>query len=269
MSPIKEPKFFALEGHPLDFAGPGDERIGKDTTVTFEAYAKLFERAAGAAAVGESSTLYLNHHDAPDSIARRLPDVKLVAILRDPAARAYSAFLHLTRDGYEPLKDFDEALRAEPERMKQGWYYYWWYRDRGFYARDLERYFARFPPEQILVRLHDELDRDPHAVLADIFDFLGVDADFRPDVRARHNVSGYARSARLQRFLRSQHGLRERAKRAVPERWGHRVMTSLQGANLARPSLDPRIRADLVEGYAEDIVRLERLIGRDLSDWLC
>ncbi len=268
MSPVKEPKFFALAGHALDFNGPGDERIRIDTTVTLEAYRKLFERVHDETAIGESSTLYLNHEDAPDAIARHLPDVKLIAILRDPAARAYSAFQHLTRDGYEPLRDFDEALRAEPERKKNGWYYYWWYRDRGYYHRDLRRYFDRFAPDQIRVYLHDELDRDPQGVLADIFRFLGVDAGFRPDVRVRHNVSGQARSARLQRVLRSQPSLRIVTKRVIPERWGHRLASSIQGMNLERPPLDVRTRARLVEGYVEDVRRLEGLIGRDLSHWL-
>lgn len=121
MSPVKEPGFFALEGHPLDFRGPGDEWLRQATTTTLEAYQKLFEGVRDEPAVGEASVLYLHHHAAPEAIARYVPDVKLVAVLRDPVERAYSAFLYQTRNGREPLADFEEALRAEPRRIADGW----------------------------------------------------------------------------------------------------------------------------------------------------
>ena len=54
----------------------------------------------------------------------------------------------------------------------------------------------------------------------------------------------------------------------APEQWGHRLSSAVQPANLARPPMRPETRADLVEGYRDDIGRLEQLIGRDLSHWL-
>ena len=267
MSPVKEPKFFALEGHSLDFRGPGDERIRAETTTTLSAYRQLFDGVRDEIAVGEASTLYLSHETAPDAIARYVPDVRLIALLRDPAARAHSAFQHLTRDGWEPLAEFEEALRDEPRRIAEGWYYFWYYRDRGFYGRDLGRYYQRFDPDRIRVYLYEDFSRDPFVVLADIFRFLGVAAGFRPDVAARHNPSGRARSARLQRFLSRRHPLKEAAKALVPERLGHRLISLLQPANLASDALRPETRAWLVDGYREDSRRLETLIGRDLSAW--
>ena len=53
MSALKEPKFFALEGHPLDFRGPGDERIRAETTTTLEAYRRLFHGVRAEIAIGE------------------------------------------------------------------------------------------------------------------------------------------------------------------------------------------------------------------------
>ena len=144
MSPVKEPGFFALEGHPLDFRGPGDERLRETTATTLESYEKLFSEARGESAVGESSVLYLYDGNAHESIARHIPDVKLLAVLRNPVDRAYSAFLHRTRDGYETCATFEEALAAEPQRAADGWYYGWRYREYGFYHRSLVRYYDRF-----------------------------------------------------------------------------------------------------------------------------
>ncbi len=269
MSPVKEPRFFALEGHSLDFRGPGDERIRLETTTSLEAYRKLFDGVQDELAVGEASVLYLHHDRAAAAIAKYVPDVKLIAVLRHPAERAYSGFLYRTRDGREPLRNFEDALREEPRRIADGWYYGWHDRDQGFYHRNLLRYFERFDPSRIRVYLYEDFDRNPLTVLSDVFSFLGVDPGFQPDVRVRHNPSGRARSPGLQRLLTTRHPLKEALKALVPEQWGHRLIARLQPANLERPPLRPETRARLVEGYREDIRQLERLIGRDLSHWLC
>jgi hypothetical protein len=267
MSPVKEPKFFALEGHPLDFRGPGDERFREGTTTRLEDYRKLFDQVSDERAVGEASVLYQYHEAASEAIARYVPDVKLIAVLRNPVERAYSGFLVKLHRGYEPLSGFDEALGAEPGRIADGWSYTWCYRDQGFYHRNLTRYFERFDPEQIRVYLYEDLERDPHRLVTDIFHFLGVDAGFRANLTI-HNRSGVPRSARLQRLLTRSHPVKEAAKSVIPEEWGHRVISRLSRGNLRRPPLRPETRARLIEGYYEDIRRLEGLIGRDLSHWL-
>jgi len=268
MSSVKEPKFFALNGHSLNFRGPGDERFNLDTTTTLAAYRQLFEQVRNEQAVGEASVIYLHHPTASEAIARYIPDVKLVAVLRNPVDRAYSAFLFQLREGYEPLADFDGALHAESQRIADGWYYTWHYRDQGFYHRNLQRYFERFDPSQVRVYLHEELEQGPQVMLTDIFRFLGLDDRFRPDVATRHNPSGRPRSVRAQRLLTRPNPVKEAAKSLMPERFGHRLISRLQAVNLERPPLRPETRAALVEGYRDDIRRLEDLLGRDLSHWL-
>ena len=268
MSPAKEPKFFALAGHALDFTGPGDGRVRRGTTTTLEDYAALFEGAGRARAVGEASTIYLHHARAPGAIAQALPGVKLIAVLRQPADRAYSAFLHLTRDGHEPCARFEDALADEPRRIAAGWYYFWHYRARGYYLEGLQRYYRAFPAAQIRVYLYDDFRDRPVETLQDMFRFLEVDDGFVPDMSARHNVSGVARSARAQRWLLGDGRLKRALKTVVPEALGHRAVSLLQRQNLTRPGLRPELRAELTRGYRQDILGVEGLIGRDLSGWL-
>jgi len=165
MSPVKEPRFVALEGHALDFRGPGDKRVRETTVTTLEGYQRLFDGVRDERAAGEASVLYLHHPDAAVSIARYVPDVKLIALLRDPSERAYSAFLYHTRDGHEPLATFEEALDDEARRLAAGWYHGWGYRDFGFYHRHLSRYFGRFDADRIRVYLTEDLDRAPHQLV--------------------------------------------------------------------------------------------------------
>jgi hypothetical protein len=268
VSRVKEPRFFALEGHPLDFRGPGDDRVREGAVTTLAAYQQLFDGVREQRAIGEASVLYLYHPDAVDSIARRIPDVKLVAVLRNPAERAYSAFLYRIRDGVEPLTSFEEALDAEPRRMAEGWYYGWYYRDIGFYHRQLRRYYDRFDRSRIQVHLYDDLQRDPITMMKAVFGFLGVDDGFRPDVSVHHNPSGFPKHPRVQRWLSARHPVKEALKSVIPEQWGHKVISWLQPKNLIRPPLSQETKARLLDGYREDILRLQDLIGRDLSDWL-
>src|SRR3954453_12461513 len=122
--------------------------------------------------VGEASPSYLFHPLAPDRVARLLPDARLIALLRSPVERAFSHYQHEVALGREPLS-FEEAIDREDERMRgelehmlRDPYYFshtWWnytYVARGRYAEQLERWFADFPREQLLVLLTDELAAD-------------------------------------------------------------------------------------------------------------
>ena len=268
MSKAKEPKFFALKGHSLDFRGPHDERIRSGTTTELSDYLALFREARDAIAIGEASTIYLDDERAPGAIAARVPGARLVAILRHPAERAFSAFQHLVRDRYEPLPTFEEGLAAEEQRMRDGWYMQYEYKGRGFYARSLKRYLARFDPARIRIYLYEDFVERPLWLLSDLFGFLGVDPDFTPDISTRHNVSGRARSSGLQRWLTGRKPLKEALKKAIPERWGHRAISWVQSHNLVRTGMKPETRRYLIGEYGDDIRELQDLIGRDLSHWL-
>ncbi|MCV5961443.1 sulfotransferase, partial [Escherichia coli] len=69
--------------------------------------------AGEARAVGEASHESLYRPRAVENIRRHIPGARFIAVLRDPADRAYSHFMHLVRNGTEPLADFEAALAAE------------------------------------------------------------------------------------------------------------------------------------------------------------
>jgi len=95
-----------------------------------------------------------------------------------------------------------------------------------------------------------------------------VDTGFKPDSSPRHNVSGRARSAGLQRWLTRSHPFKEALKSWIPEAWGHRVISWVQPLNVVRAEMNPETRRCLIDEYRDDIEGLQVLIGRDLSHWL-
>ena len=277
MSPFKEPKFFALEGEKLDFRGPAAEwGINRAQYTDIEAYRDLFKDASGERARGEASTLYLYSPKAPGRINHYVPNVKLVAVLRNPVERAYSAYLHMVRDSREPLGDFAQALRVEEARIAENWAPVYHYKHRGFYYAQLKRYFDAFDRDRIRVYLYEDLRSDPAGMVQDIFRFLEVDDSFAPDVSARHNVSGIPKSETLQAvylLLRRPNALRSVLRPLLPAKVRSKVrsraLSSIRKRNVARaPRMSPEVRAELTEAYRGDILKLEELLQRDLSGWL-
>jgi hypothetical protein len=265
-SPVKEPRFFVDEAKALaDAAGPGD---GETKMMSLLAeYEALFADAGDAAVRGEASPAYLYDAEAPAKIAALVPDAKLIAILRNPVERAYSNFLYLVREGREPLHDFGAALEAEAERREGGWSTNWFYKDKGFYAAQLERYLAHFERDQIHCILYEDYNADPEPAVRDVYRFLGVDDGFSQDLSIRLNVSGLPKSKGLQRVSNRSRRLKWLIEPLVPDRV-RRGLLKAQNKNLSRPPLPADVRASLIADYREDIERLRELTGLDVSGWL-
>lgn len=160
----------------------------------FEHYAQLFAAAAPDQVAGEASTSYLYHPVCAPRIAADLPGVKIVALLRHPADRAWSSYWHTRRHGMESLS-FEAAIEQESEReahpadpldeLRPHAY-----TGRSRYAEQIARLQALFPRADLYFGLFDDLVDDPLRVARGVFDFLGVDPEFRPpSVAVRLNTS--------------------------------------------------------------------------------
>lgn len=275
MSPVKEPKFFALEGSDLDFRGPGDREANRFSVTSIEGYKALFDAVCCETAIGEASPLYLYYSGAPARIKQYVPEAKLIAILRNPAERAYSQFLHLIRDGREPLDDFGLALWQEEARIRDNWAFGWHYKQVGFYCDQLKRYFETFDENQLKVYLYEDLEGNPAGVLKDLFRFLDVDDTFTPNTSVRPNVAGVPRNRSLHalhEFLIKPHPLKSALKPVLPSHLSRRAVKRLTNAvrsrNLIKPPFPEEAREHLVDVYREDVLQLQELIQRDLSGWL-
>lgn len=155
MSRRKELRFFPFENQRPDYRGPGDALDVSTVTTTIDDYRAHFAAAEGYPARGEASPVYLYLPRSAERIKHYLPEVKLVAILRHPAERAYSQYLMMRKWNGEKL-NFTEALAAEDQRVADGWGHRWHYRRRGFYATQLKSYFDLFKREQLRIYLYED-----------------------------------------------------------------------------------------------------------------
>jgi hypothetical protein len=165
----------------------------------------------------------------PADIARRIratvPDVRLIAVLRNPVDRAQSALVHHKRAGrIHPRAALLETVRTcSPEEDWMGIV------TGGWYAVSLQPFVELFG-ERLLVLLHDDIGPDTSAVFARALRHVGAAPDFVP--------------ASLERVVFSNRDGADVGTGVSPEEW-----------------------AELFEYFRDDVDRLERMLGRDLSIW--
>ncbi len=271
MSSPKEPGFFAFDGRRLDFQGPLMPHSRFQEPLDWTAYLALFDGAAEYPVRGEASTYYTYcwPEQTANHIHHRLPQARLIALLRQPAERAYSAFGMMRQKRLEPLADFRRALTAERSAVRARWTPDFRYAQNGMYYSCLKPYFDHFPRSQICVYLYEDWNDRPAEILHDICRFLEIDEMFTPAMAARRNVTRLTRSKTLNTLLKRAHPFKALLRPLLPARWRKGLLRRLRRWNERPPlPLDPALRRKLTESYREDILRLQELIGLDLGHWL-
>jgi len=283
LSPIKEPCFFADEIRPKNFseavrprlmreleeteaflAGPMLEKRNGGFVVDWGGYLTLFAGACGQPAVGEGSINYLWSPTAPHNIAAHIPGARILMLLRDPASRAYSQYLHGVTNGLIGVsfrRHLERSLHHGPLFDDAHPFL-----EFGQYHQQVTRYLEFFPRTQVFIRLYEDFrDRQPQT-LREVFEFLGVDPGVKIDASVRHREPRVPRHLRFG-YLLKRSGIWEAGSQRLPRRWRNAV-----SAALLRPrhqlQMDAEDRAFLVAYYRDDIEKLAALIGRDLSAWL-
>jgi hypothetical protein len=239
-------------------------------------YRSLFRPARADQMVGEDSTTYLASRLAPARIAELLPGAKLIALLRDPVARAYSHYWHNVSRG-RATEPFARTLHRAPGS----------YLSRGFYAEQLARYRPLFGPDQLRVVFFEDFVADQQRTVDALCEFLGLPETIdvsrvtthRNAARAPLHLPTRLLVNRLSRPLR-----RTRYNRRIPNMPGFRPTSG--GVRIGRSPLVDRV-AELYESVlpgrrpppmAEETRRflqqlfrrrnsgLSELVGRDVSE---
>ena len=265
MTKIKEPMFFNNYKQKNDYKIIG----AKKTNISeIDEYLRLFDDATNKGAIGEASPAYIYNHMAPSLIKDILPDVKIIAILRQPTDRAYSNFLHARRSGKEPISNFFKCIEEEENRIKDNWSPLYHYIKKGFYTEQLERYYSIFPKDKIKVILFEDIVNSPRETINDIFRFLEVDSSQEIDFSNKANVSGDPKgmlgwTVKKMRFYN-----------IMPANSLSRLPSFMRSflyklAYYKPKKMDKDLRTKVTNRYyVNEIKKLEKIIDRDLSHWL-
>jgi len=258
MSPVKEPNYFSYNEIVAQALYYVEKGVGDQG-----AYENLFQDASGAKAVGEASVSYLFYNNVGAKIHSLLPEAKIIIVLRDPTARAFSHYLMDRRLGYVNVP-FDDIVRQNSNHPLQNLYYQQSVL-LGMYYEQVKRYLELFGEKRVKIFLNDDLKTDTPGVVRSLFEFLEVDTSVNHDFSRKHNVYGKPRNFLVQYFY-TKKILRGLMKKILPVQLASNMKKSLVVPG-EKPVMNTETKAFLQKIYHEDVKKLSGLINRDLAHW--
>ncbi len=284
MSPIKEPNYFASEIRPENVSEEFQEHVRRDIdavkayldgpmseirfggmVLEWEDYLKLFGNVKKEKAIGEASVFYLWSKTAAPNIFSRIPAAKIVMILRHPAERAFSQYLHTVANGVA-CESFRQQIQINSRWDGKKFSVACPTLELGLYYEQVKRYLNLFPRENIHIFLFEDYQQQPARVMQGLFRFLNVDPDFTPDMSQKHLEPQILRAVAVAHFLKWC-GAWRHLKNVSPRMFRPRLR-AIAFRKRKSLAMDRQDRKYLVEYYRDDIGKLSKLLDRDLSSWL-
>jgi hypothetical protein len=138
----------------------------------------------------EATPDYLYHPKCSERIAKYNPDLKLIVMLREPVARAYSAWNMFNRLLAE-YRSFEEAIHSELEQIKKQdiseQYDKYAYLKKVIYVEQLKRYTQYFPlNSSLLVLEYSDFFKNPYKSIKKLYNFLEINNNFKPKISEIH-----------------------------------------------------------------------------------
>ena len=264
----QSPKFCTHQQQEMVFFTGGEYGQG-------EAYAidKYFPKATGCMLLAKDVRL-LADENALLRLKNASPDVKIVVMLREPASRAYSAYIHAKAKGRDVADSFEEAIglagvmsQRLPLETRQ-------YIRGSAYAERVSYLLQMFGKDNVLIIFHSEYRANPMAGLLQIEQFMGeaLFADVKLNL-IEHNKAVKAKSKVLARIVRSvlrSNGLMKTAiRRILPHRFAVLLRDAIINMNKVEKEYAP-LNEDTASAIREalhpDAIELVRLVGR--CPWL-
>lgn len=217
---------------------------------------------------GEFSPTYIWNPETAERIKKHFPDVKLILSLRNPIDMIYSLYWM----GYNAIQvyrpeSFDEAVKNGQDEELQ--------LKRALYSESLDKFFRLFPRKNIFVIFYEEIVENPQSVLKDLYQFLGVNEDFVPNVlKKKVNTTEKTKNkflknifSRVLKILRNSF-LVNVANWFISNLFLYKIYSRLNKKNWEYPPMKKETRKILANYYYSDIKKVEKLTNRDLSQWL-
>ena len=246
MSSYKEPKFFVEQ---------------RNWRKGIEWYKAQFQGAARVyGEVSPQYTYYPYYGGVSEKIASILPEVKLIYILRDPAKRIVSHYMHWYATGTES-RGFSDVFKELNSELTQQ---YLWYSK---YFMQLEQYLKFFDAQSVLVLTTEELYKNRLETLRKIFEFIGVSKDFcAPEFNQIYHQSEVKKRPSALGIAISKHIVSKIPSRRLKWRMD-KLLAYPFSSPITRPDLDENTRGILMSQLADDVQKLREFTGKSFEAW--
>lgn len=262
MCRLKEPDFFSID---------------RNYARGLDWYYSLFKEAKHNQICGEASTTYSRLHQHPttvERIAKTVPNVKLIYIMRHPVDRAYSFYRHrqkgsLHKQEYAVSNTFEETIKKQSEFIDSSHYYY-----------QIRQYLQFFPREAFLFLLMEDLIERSAETLKKILAF--VDVDLQVNLIEQKTIVANKASDYPEWYVKNQllkpfkaiPGV-DAVSALISQNAKDKIYQTIKKANYRKwktsislpPPMLPETRSMLLEHFKEPNLKLSQFLDRDLSHW--
>jgi len=265
----QHPEIYA---HPLakDFGYFGNNETHREGSKQFYAFSKRAndnQLILGA----EASAMYAKL--GAQRMKEVIPEAKLVAILRNPIFRAYSAYCYAV-ECLRENRTLEEAISDELSGIKYspGDGVHRDYLAHGHYAQQLEQIYRFFDRSQVKVIIFEQLKNNPSQIMEELFQFINVKS-FTPNMLIKNRTQGGYKSKLLANLLKgppSSKVLRNTVRKVTPFSFRIYIRKKLKAINrkeYPKPLFDDSIREILYEYYQDEIYSLEKNIKVSIPEW--
>jgi hypothetical protein len=241
---------------------------------------------SGVQCLGIKRPDYLAKPECPKRMSKHIPNAKLIAVLRDPIERIISAYYHFVKTGFIPPVDVNEGLKKvlhgpwdkNHPRSKELVEY-------GFYYRHIKRYLKYYDRKDLKVCMHETISCSPNKKIREMYEFLNVEKNFQPKkfINRRPKSSTYdikrvTRIHKANKLINKYYNGKKRMKRIPVKKNPLKYVkySALRGLNKVdefvrgradKPKLSRELSHELRELYADDVRKLESLLGKSLESW--
>lgn len=239
-------------------------------------FAKYFSKCPEEKKLIAKNVMVMHSPEIMQRIYEHNPDIQLVILLREPVARAYSAYWWARRRGWENIKTFEESLEAEEARLKEDWFK--WrqcgYRYNSTYYPHVKNLITQFGKNQVHCFLTDELRENSQAICQRLFKLININDNFEPLVNKQHNQAAIPRSEKFsflfRQFLSSNNPLKRTIRKFVPDTAAYKLRKTISNLNdkpFTPPPINPNTLKELETYFKPCNQELAELLGIDLSHW--
>lgn len=258
ISDVKEPMFFSSTPK-MATAKQEEASLAKPFfAITLDEYSSMFKNCTSEVKFfGEASTAYLaNPYTSASLIKKIVPDVKIIAALREPVSRAISAYKMCVGNGIEnrPFKDVVKASESQKTILKGGHSVKEYFRN-GLYAQLLEPYFTLFNPSQLLILDYDELKQHPERYMTKVSDFIGTEY-YPVNLDEKFNTaSEFVKTPSKNKAIESSVVFTK-------------IKEQLKSITKKEVVIDMNSIEKLHKLYEKELVKLQSMIDIDISSWM-
>ena len=195
MSKVKEPNYFSTP--PI----PERHRQVLGATQDKKEYLSLFDGASNQKYIGEGTTHYLSDYEAPKRIHNASPDAKIIAIIRNPVERAYSAFLLLGRRGGNGMTFYETIKKQIADDKNKNTFGN--FAVQGQYSKQLKNFYKYFKKKDVLVLSFEDLKKNPDLIKEQLASFLDVPVEGFSEDHVEKNAYQEPRNAVTKAVLKN------------------------------------------------------------------